>query len=156
MTDLFPSRTPRFNHVAMSLAPDQLDDDGRKAIVEFYGQVFGWQELDMLTVDRQRLVLSAHTHEQFVFLVSEEEPMRSPRLDHFGMSVGDLQELHAAHQRAKAFAERDPRVDLIDPEVDDREVVKIHSFYVGYLLPMMVEVQYWEFADSAGFGSTGK
>jgi hypothetical protein len=30
--------------------------------------------------------------------------------------------------------------------VDDWEVVKIHSFYTGFLLPMMLEVQYWEYA----------
>ena len=155
MTDLFPSRTPRFNHVAMSLPPDQLDDDGRKAIVEFYGEVFGWQELPMLTEDRKRLVLSAHTYEQFVFLVSEDDPMQSPAsrpLRDVGRRPPRAR--RRASERAKDFAERDPRVDLIDPEIDDHEVVKIHSFYVGYLLPMMVEVQYWEFADSTGFGST--
>lgn len=152
MTDLFPSRTPHFNHVAMSLPPDRLDDDGRRAIVQFYGQVFGWQELPTMTVDRKRLVLSAHTYEQFVFLVAEDEPMRAPRLDHFGMSVGSLDDLHAAHRRARTFGEQDPAVDLIDPEVDDHEVVKIHSFYVGYLLPMMVEVQYWELANDTVLG----
>ena len=30
--------------------------------------------------------------------------------------------------------------------VDDQKVVKIHSLYVQYLLPMMCEVQWWEFA----------
>jgi hypothetical protein len=30
--------------------------------------------------------------------------------------------------------------------MDDQKVVKIHSLYVKYLLPMMVEVQWWEFA----------
>ena len=153
MTDLFPSRTPRFNHVAMSLPADQLDDDGRKAIIEFYGQVFGWQELPTMTVDRKRLVLSAHTYEQFVFLMAEEEPMRAPRLDHFGISVGSLDELHAAHRRAQSFGEHDPAVDLIDPDVEDHQVVRIHSFYVGYLLPMMVEVQHWEFADDTVLAS---
>ena len=55
-------------------------------------------------------------------------------------------ELDGAWERAKAFRETDPRVDIIDPSVDDQEVVKIHSIYVGYLLPMMIELQYWEFA----------
>jgi len=147
MKTMFPSRTPRFNHVGISLPGDQLDDDGRKAIIEFYGDVFGWQELPTMTVDRERLVLSAHTYEQFVFLIADEEPMRAPRLDHFGMSVGSLDELHAAYERARAYAEnRDGSVDLIAPEVDDHDVVKIHSFYVRYRLPLMVEVQYWEVA----------
>ena len=32
--------------------------------------------------------------------------------------------------------------------MDDQKVVKIHSLYVKYLLPMMCELQYWEFATS--------
>ena len=45
------------------------------------------------------------------------------------------------------FREKDKRVDIIDPAVDDQGVVKIHSIYLGYLLPMMCEVQYWEFTS---------
>ena len=55
--------------------------------------------------------------------------------------------------RAVAFREHDDRVDLIDLHVDDQEVVKIHSFYVSYLLPMMCEVQWWEFPDVSGVRS---
>jgi len=29
-------------------------------------------------------------------------------------------------------------------------VVKIHSIYLGYLLPMMCELQFWEFAGADG------
>ena len=42
--------------------------------------------------------------------------------------------------------QHDDRVDLIDLHMDDQKVVKIHSLYVKYLLPMMCEVQWWEFA----------
>ena len=34
---------PRFNHVAMSLPAEALDEDGRRDIVAFYREVFGWQ-----------------------------------------------------------------------------------------------------------------
>lgn len=146
-TNLFPSRTPRVNHVAMSLPPDMLDSEGRRALTDFYGEVFGWIELPTMTLDRQRLVLSLHTYEQFIFLIAGDEPMACPRMDHFGLSVGALDELHAAHARAAAYRERDPRVDLIDPTVEDHEVLKLHSFYVRYLLPLMVEVQYWDWQD---------
>ena len=72
--------------------------------------------------------------------------MKAPRLDHYGFSVSSREELDAAWERAVAFRETDPRVDIIDPSVDDQKVVKIHSIYLGYLLPMMIELQYWEFA----------
>jgi len=38
----------------------------------------------------------------------------------------------------------DDRIHLDDHTVDDQEVVKIHSFYVHHLLPLTVEVQWWE------------
>jgi hypothetical protein len=140
-------RLPRFNHVAMSLAPDALGEDARRDIVAFYGDVFGWIEQPSMTLDRERLVLSAHRFDQFVFLIADDNPMECPRLDHFGMAVDSLDELEQLYDRAARYAEKDDRVDLVERDVDDHEVVKIHNFYVGYLLPMMVEVQYFEVAE---------
>ena len=144
-----PTRAPRFNHVAMSLPPDLLGDEGRRDIVHFFDEVFGWKELPTETVDRKKLVLSAYTYEQFVFLIADEPPMRAPRLDHFGMSVATEQELDDMLARAKAFQTRDDRVDLVDKELTDHGMLAITSFYVGYLLPMMVEVQWWDFKENA-------
>jgi hypothetical protein len=146
---LFPSRTPGFNHVALSLPSDRLDAEGRRAICDFYGEVFGWEELPTQTEDRKRLVLAAHTYEQFVYLIADDRPMACPRHDHFGLSVGSVDELHAAHDRAAAYRSRDDRVDLIAPTVEDHGVLQIHNFYVGYLLPLMVEVQHWAFPTPA-------
>ena len=145
--DLEPAtRTPRFNHVAMSMPADLLDEQGRADILDFWGGVFGFQELPTETEDRRKLVLSAYDFEQFVFLIAEDDPMRCPRLDHFGMSVGTLEELEAFHAKAKAYAEKDDRVDLIEQDVEDHGVVKIHNFYVRFLLPMMIEVQHFDWA----------
>jgi len=143
---LYPAGIPRFNHVAMSMPADALGAEHRADIVRFWSEVFGFEELPTMTEDRHRLVLSCVHWEQFIFLIAEDEPMACPRLDHFGLSVSSLDDLTAAWERAKAFRDVDPRVDVIDPTVDDHDVVKIHSFYVGYLLPMMCELQYWEFA----------
>jgi hypothetical protein len=142
------TRLPRFNHVAMSLPADLLTEEKRTEIVRFYDEVFGWKELPMMTEDRRRLVLSCYTHEQFVFLIAEDTPMTCARLDHYGMSVSSEAELDEMLARAKAFAEHDDRVDIIDKHVDDHGVLAITSIYVGYLLPMMVEVQWWDFKSS--------
>ena len=136
----------RFNHVAMSMPADSLDETGRADICRFYSEVFGWQEHPSMTEDRKRLVMGVHSYDQFVFLIADEEPMRAPRLDHFGLAVDSIEQLHEVLNRAKALAESDDRVDIIDYEVEDHGVLRLHSFYVGYLLPMMVEVQYFEFA----------
>ena len=140
-----PTRAPRFNHVAMSLPPDLLGDDGRRDIVHFFDEVFGWKELPTETVDRKKLVLSAYTYEQFVFLIADEPPMACPRLDHFGMSVETEQELDDMLARAETFRTRDDRVDIVEREVTDHGMLAITSFYVRYLLPMMVEIQWWDF-----------
>ena len=146
MTNLFPARTPHFNHVAMSLPTDLLTGRNKDDITRFWSQIAGFEEIPQMTDDGKRLVLSCHAVEQFVFLIADDSPMTCPRLDHYGFSVGSLEDLEAAHARAAAFRETDDRVDLIDTTVDDYDVLKIHSFYVGYLLPMMLEIQYWEYA----------
>ena len=142
-------RKPRFNHVAMSLPSDLLGAAHREEIVRFYHEVFGWEEIPMLTEDEHRLVLSVYTVEQFVFLIADDTPMTCPRLDHYGISVATEAELDGMLERAKAFQQRDDRVDIIDKKVEDHSVLAITSCYVRYLLPMMVEVQWWDYKDQA-------
>jgi hypothetical protein len=136
---------PVFNHVAVSVPGDLLDERGRREIVDFYSEVFGWQELDVMTLDRKRLVLGAYLLEQFVFIHADDEPMRAPRMDHFGMGVATEEELDTFLARAKAYQLRDERVRIIDKHTDDFERLSLVSFYVGYLLPLMVEVQYFRY-----------
>jgi hypothetical protein len=140
------SKPPRFNHVALSLPADALDAAGRAAIGAFYADVLGFEEYEELTRDREQLVLGVHTHEQFVFLVADDDPLRAPRTDHFGLSVATLAELEEVHRRAAAWKEREPDlVDLRDPTVEEfHGVLRLHSFYVGYRLPLMVEIQHFE------------
>jgi hypothetical protein len=136
---------PRFNHVAMSVPADLLDEEGRREIVDFYSEVFGWHEYPTETVDRKKLVLGAHAIDQFVFLIADENPMRAPRLDHFGLGVGSEEELDLFYDRAIEYRTRDERVDIIDKQVEKHPGLAITNFYVGYLLPMMIEVQYFAF-----------
>ena len=140
-----PTRAPRFNHVAMSVPAELLGEDGRRDLVRFYDEVFGWDELPQMTEDRKRLVLTVYRYGQFVFLIADDPPMACPRLDHFGLSVETEKELDDMLGRAKAFHARDDRVDIVDREVTDHGMLAITSFYVRYLLPMMVEIQWWDF-----------
>lgn len=141
------AKPPRLNHVAMSVPADALDAEGRAALAAFYGDVFGLEEYPELTTDRHQLVFRAHHHEQFVFLIAEDEPMRAPRLDHFGLSVATLDDFHEVARRAAAWKEREPEhVDLIEPSVEEHAgLLNLHSFYVRYRLPLMVETQHFEY-----------
>lgn len=151
------ARPPRFNHVAMSVPADLLDERGRADLIAFYHEVFGFEELPTMTEDRRRLVFGCYTIEQFVFLVAgDDPPMTCPRMDHYGFSVATEAELDEFLARAKAFQARDPRVDIVDKHVDDHGPLAITAFYVGYLLPMMVEVQWWDFKAPAAATGAGE
>jgi hypothetical protein len=141
------AKPPRFNHVAVSLPPDQLDADGRAAIAEFYGDVFGFEEYPELTKDRAQLVLRAHHHEQFVFIVSDEDPMRAPRMDHVGLSVATMGDFEEVARRCAAWKAKVPdEVDLIEPHFEEHAgLLKLHSLYVRYRLPVMLELQHFEY-----------
>ncbi|HLX89784.1 MAG TPA: hypothetical protein VKR22_15170 [Acidimicrobiales bacterium] len=141
----YPSGNPRFNHVALSVPADVLGEESRKDLCRFWGDVLGFEEMPTTTIDGKRMVLSCVHWDQFIFLIAEDEPLKCPPMDHFGFSVGTLDELVAARDRAAAFAAEDPRARLIDLNMDDQGTIKIHSIYVGFVLPMLCELQYWEF-----------
>ncbi len=137
-------RHPRFNHVALSMPAHLLDARHRADILAFYGEVFGWEEMPTMTVDGARLVLKAHSFEEFVYLVADDQPMSCARLDHFGMSVATTDALDEMYGRARARRAGDDRVEIIDRSMEDHGAVRLHSFYVRFLLPMMIEVQCFE------------
>lgn len=134
----------------MSVPADLLGEQGRRDIVSFYSEVFGWKELPTETVDGKKLVLQAYTIDQFVFLIADEPHMAAPPLDHFGMGVATVDELDAFLERAKRYRDKDARVEIIDKKADVHPGVTLTSFYVRYLLPLMVEVQHFEYTGVPG------
>jgi len=45
------------------------------------------------------------------------------------------------------------RVEIIDKKVEDHGVLAITNIYVRYLLPMMIEVQWWDMKFERGEGT---
>ena len=43
-----------------------------------------------------------------------------------------------------------PTVDHVEPTVEDFQVLTLHNFYVRFGLPMMVEVQCFDWAEGVG------
>lgn len=141
-------KPPCLNHVALSMPAAALQADRRAEIVDFYSEVFGWQEYPQVGEEGRVLVLGLAVFDQFVFLMADDTPMQAPRTDHFGLSVATRTEFDDLLARVRAHAGSDSRIHLDDHTVDDHEVVKIHSFYVHHLLPLTVEVQWWEWPAS--------
>jgi hypothetical protein len=133
----------------MSMPADALDQKGRDEILTFYSEVFGWEEFPTETIDRKRLVMKVYNMDQFVYLHAEEPPMSGPRLDHFGLGVATVEELDEFYERSKRYRDKDDRVDIIDRKVDEFTGVTLTSFYVKYLLPLMVEIQHYDWHPSA-------
>jgi hypothetical protein len=123
-----------------------LDDRGRADICGFYGDVFGWTEGDNTGEDGNPLILYTGAFGQFVYLLPADPPLTAPPLDHFGMQVDTLDELHAIVERAKRVAATDDRVRIIDvharPTHGPTHDYTLTSAYVGFILPLMVELQH--------------
>lgn len=140
------ARPPRFNHVAVSVSPNDLNAESRKSIVAFYSDLLGAVEYEDMTKDGEQLVLGLHTHEQFIYITGSRSPMNAPAADHFGLSVSTMEDFEEVAKRASAWKARLPQeVELIEPFFEEHSgVIKLHSFYVKYRLPLMLEVQYFE------------
>ena len=141
-----PSFTPRLNHVAMTMAPDALDEHGRAEIKDFYGDVFGWTEGDNTGESGNPLIMMTGEVMQFVYLLPGDPALACPTLDHFGLQVSSVAEIEAIVAKAKAWQAKDERVTIIDVKARESEGPRGHyvltSAYIGYLLPMMVELQH--------------
>jgi catechol 2,3-dioxygenase-like lactoylglutathione lyase family enzyme len=149
MTDR--SFSPRLNHVAISVDPSVLDEEGRAVVLDFYGDVFGWSEGDNTGESGNPLILYTGAPAQFVYLLPADPFLVAPALDHFGLQVDSVAEIERLVARARAYQEHDPRVRVIDtaerithgPTHD----YVLTSAYIGFLLPLMIELQHLQRHD---------
>jgi hypothetical protein len=143
----------RINHVAMSIP---LDEATREDIHSFYNEVFGWTPYSPEGEMGNPLVMLMSDPRLFLFIVDEKEGMIAPPLDHFGIEVFDEDELDEMLGKAKTYQEKDSRVRILEKKVErhtaDAEArpdlanttgVDLVNCYIGYLLPMMVEIQHF-------------
>jgi len=138
---------PIINHVAISVDADVLDESGRAALLDFFGEVFGWVEGDNSTERGNPLILYTGELRQYLYLLpAADDFLRAPRLDHFGLEIASVDELVAILDRAKAYREKDDRVTIIDLD----EMVThgptsdytLTNAYIGFLIPLMIELQH--------------
>jgi catechol 2,3-dioxygenase-like lactoylglutathione lyase family enzyme len=147
MTDRASFR-PRLNHVAISVSPSVLDEHGRRELLAFYGDVFGWTEGDNTGEQGNPLILYTGEFGQFVYLLPAIPAMEAPPLDHFGLQVSTVHEIDAIVARAEQYRDHDDRVRIIDRSVRTTQGpaadYTLTNAYIGYLLPLMIELQHLE------------
>jgi hypothetical protein len=139
---------PTLNHVAISMDPALLNDAGRAELLDFYGDVFGWTEGDNTGEPGNPLILYTGAFAQFVYLLPGDPYLQAPAMDHFGVQVQSLDRLQSIVDKAKARQARDERVTVID--VHSRTTqgpthdYTLTSAYIGFVLPLLVELQHLE------------
>ncbi len=102
-----PAMRPLINHVAISVDASVLDEAGRAALLDFFGEVFGWTEGDNSTEKGNPLILYTGRMRQFLYLLpAADDFLRAPRLDHFGLEVSSVDELVAIVGRPRTIRGR--------------------------------------------------
>jgi hypothetical protein len=138
---------PIINHVAISVDARVLDDAGRAALLDFYGEVFGWVEGDNSTERGNPLIIYTGEMRQYLYLLpASEHYLRTDRLDHFGLEISSVDELVEILDRAKAYRQKDDRVGVVDVG----EMVThgtssdfiLTNAYISFLIPLQIELQH--------------
>jgi catechol-2,3-dioxygenase len=122
-------------HVAMSVPEGTLTDAYRALLLEFYGRILDWREMESLRLpDRMTIAVGPSS---YINIRERPDSMVTHGYEHFGVlvpSAEDLQQLWAD------LANEGDRVQLEPLSTsDDGE----GSFRFRYLLPMAVEAQFY-------------
>lgn len=137
----------RFNHMELTLPPGTLASD-REAIIAFYGEVFGFDAIDVPLFDSSGLLLRTDVEtSQFILLMEQEKHLHSPGYDHLGFLYDTRAEVDAKLAQCKQWQKKDARLQL--KEYDDLVInpTVTHAFYVQYLLPIWFDIQVIEYAQ---------
>lgn len=130
----------RFNHMELTLAPGQLDERMRADLRSFYGDVLGWEILDVEIVGGRQLLMRPDDG-QFILVAEHRRPLSAPGYDHLGFLCDTPAEVDELLERCKQHQAADDRMQI--KEYDDlvTGAVVVHAFYVKYLLPIWFDIQ---------------
>ena len=140
----------RFNHMELTLPIGELESN-RKEISEFYGDLLGWDSLDVPILGQNGLLLRTDPEtSQFILVTEQKTHISSPGYDHLGILYDTREEVDALLEKSKKWQAQDDRVRIkeYDDLVNDGHTT--HAFYVKHLLPIWFDLQSQEYADGTG------
>ena len=141
---------PRFHHMELTVPPGALTEH-REELKAFYGELFGFESLDVPILKQTGLLLRTDPDtSQFILVTEQKNHLHCPGYDHLGFLYETRAEVDALHEKVKKFREKDPRVEI--KEYDDLQAGEgavVRAFYVKYLLPIWFDVQCMEYANDA-------
>ncbi len=136
----------RFNHMELTLPPGELARR-REEIKSFYGDVFGFEALDVPILGQLGLLLRTDPEtSQFLLVTEQPQHLSSPGYDHLGFLFETREEVDALRESCGKWRGRDPRVEIKDYEDLVVADTTVRAFYVRYLLPIWFDVQTIEHA----------
>ena len=123
------------SHVAMSVPEGALTDDYRSRLLDFYGRMLGWREMESLRLPDRLTVAVGRS--AYINIRERPDSMVSHGYDHFGILMPSAEDL----RRLWADLANEPDDVQLEPlsTNDDGE----GSFRFRYLLPMAVEAQFY-------------
>jgi hypothetical protein len=118
----------------MSVPPGTLTDDYRRAVLDFYGEILGWREIDQLRLpDRMTIAVGKNC---YVNLRERDDAATYHGYDHVGVLVRSEDDLRQLWDE----------LDQHHPEVTLRPISQTGAaltFRMQHLIPLAVEVQFF-------------
>jgi hypothetical protein len=124
------------SHVAMSVPEGTLTDGFRTELVDFYGRLLGWEEIESLRRP-DRLTLSVGVPFTYVNVRERAEVMVCHGYEHVGIMVGSAAEFRRIWDDLAAL-DADVELEPFPYRADGGG-----SFRFRHLLPMAIEVQFF-------------
>ena len=91
----------RFNHMELTLPDGELNAN-RKEIAEFYGNLFGWDSIDVPILGQTGLLLRTDPEtSQFILVTEQSKHINSPGYDHLGIIYDTRSEVDAIFERRR-------------------------------------------------------
>ena len=128
-------RSVGLSHVAMSVPEGTLTDEYRAQLLEFYGRMLGWREMESLRrPDRLTVAVGPAS---YINIREQPDGMVSHGYEHFGILVRSAEEFRRIWADL-ANEQVDVQLEPLSTNNDGEG-----SFRFRHLLPMAVEVQYY-------------
>jgi hypothetical protein len=122
------------SHVAMSVPPGTLTEEWRNQVLSFYGELFGWTEMDALRLPDRLTIAVGST---YINVRQRDDAPAYSGYEHFGVAFGSADELRKVWNDA---SKHDADGITLEPLNDSGD--GYISFRLHYLLPLAVEAQF--------------
>ena len=102
----------RFNHMELTLPKGGLET-GREEIKRFYGELLGWEAIDVPILGQLGLLLRTDPEtSQFILVTEQDAHLESPGYDHLGIIYDSREEVDAILEKTKKMQAQDERVRI--------------------------------------------